>query len=74
MIPVWIDLFYNFFLGGIMDSDIRENLKEVGKHLEDVGRQVASTKSNMESITAMRDCLIDAANTLDIYLSIQRMR
>ena len=57
-----------------MDSDIRENLKEVGKHLEDVGRQVASTKSSMESITAMRDCLTDAAKTLDIYLSIQKNR
>lgn len=57
-----------------MDSDIRENLKEVGKHLEDVGRQVASTKSSMESITAMRDTLILNAETLDTYLNIQKER
>lgn len=57
-----------------MDADIRENLKEVGKHLEDVGRQVASTKSNTEIIRAMRDILVMDAETLDIYLGIQRIR
>ena len=57
-----------------MDSDIRENLKEVGAHLRAVANQVASTKSSQESITAMRDCLTDAAETLDIYLNIQKMR
>jgi hypothetical protein len=57
-----------------MDSDIRINLKEVGDHLQSVGRQVASTKSNRESIQAMRDCLIIAADTLDIYLNIQKKR
>ena len=57
-----------------MDSDIRENLKELGKHLEDVARQISSTKSSQESIVAMRDCLIDAENTLDVYLNIQKMR
>ena len=57
-----------------MDSDIRENLKELGKHLEDVARQISSTKSSQESIVAMRDCLIDAENTLDVYLNIQEMR
>jgi hypothetical protein len=57
-----------------MDSDIRENLKEVGKHLHSVANQVASTKSSMESIAAMRDCLADASNTLDTYLKIQAER
>jgi hypothetical protein len=66
--------FFIFLRKEIMDSDIRENLKEVGKHLEDVGRQVSSTKSNTESIRAMRDTLILAADTLDTYLSVQRMR
>jgi len=60
--------------GDVMDSDIRENLKEVGAHLQDVGRQVASTKSSQESITAMRDCLSLASETLDTYLAIQRTR
>lgn len=57
-----------------MDSDIRENLKELGKHLEDVARQISSTKSSQESVGTMRDCLIEAANTLDVYLNIQKMR
>lgn len=57
-----------------MDSDIRENLKEVGQHLHSVANQVASTKSSQESITAMRDTLTDAASTLDIYLNIQKKR
>lgn len=57
-----------------MDDDIRENLKEVGKHLEDIGRQVASTKSSMASIVAMRDSLGYAVNTLDTYLEIQKIR
>jgi hypothetical protein len=70
------NLSYSFFPPEriTVDDDIRENLKEVGKHLEDVGRQVASTKSNPESIVAMRDCLIDDANTLDTYLRIQSSR
>lgn len=57
-----------------MDSDIRENLKEVGAHLQDVARQIASTKSSQESITAMRDCLGLAEETLATYLAIQRTR
>jgi hypothetical protein len=54
-----------------MDPDIRENLKELGAHLHAVANQVASTKSSMASITAMRDTLTVAADTLDIYLKIQ---
>lgn len=57
-----------------MDSDIREHLKEVANHLRAVANQVASTKSSMESITAMRECLLDGAKTLDIYLNIQKKR
>lgn len=57
-----------------MDSDIRENLKELGDHIQAVGRQIASTKSSQESITAMRECLKDGAKTLDIYLGIQKKR
>ncbi len=57
-----------------MDDDIRTNLKEVGKHVEDVGRQIASTKSSTESIAAMRDSLRRGADTLDVYLEIQTSR
>lgn len=57
-----------------MDEDIRKNLKEVGKYLEDVGRQIASTKSSTESIRIIRECLRETADTLDMYLSIQKMR
>lgn len=57
-----------------MDDDIRENLKELGDHLEAVARQVKSTKSNPKSIKAMRHCLLDAADTLAIYLRIQGIR
>lgn len=57
-----------------MDEDIRENLKELGRHLEDVARQVTSTKSSVQSITAMKSCLVDAADTLETYLNIQKER
>lgn len=57
-----------------MDEDIRENLKELGKHLQAVARQIASTKSSMESIELMRDCLLDSAETLEVYLSVQKNR
>ncbi len=45
-----------------MDDDIRENLKELGKHIHDVGRQISSTKSSIQSLTAMEECLSDAAD------------
>ena len=54
-----------------MDDDIRAELKEVGKWLRDVGNMVGSTKSNMESITAMRNCLVDGQTILETYLRIQ---
>jgi hypothetical protein len=57
-----------------VDDDLREALKEVGKHIEDVSRQISSTKSNPASIRAMRKCLLDAADTLSIYLRIQGTR
>lgn len=57
-----------------MDDDLRELLKEIGTNLQDVARQVASTKSSMESIRDMRDCLRVSADTLDTYLRIQKDR
>ncbi len=57
-----------------MDDDIRENLKELGKHIHDVGRQISSTKSSIQSLTAMEECLSDAAETLATYLRIQKDR
>jgi hypothetical protein len=57
-----------------VDDDIRELLKEIGDHLQNVARQVASKKSNRESIEAMRDCLRESADTLDTYLRIQKER
>jgi hypothetical protein len=69
------NIFYNEIYERIlMDSDIRTELKDVGKHLHSIANQVSSTKSSMESIAAMRDCLCEAAKTLDIYLKIQKNR
>jgi hypothetical protein len=57
-----------------MDDDIRENLKELGKHIEAVGRQVASTKSDVTGLTAMSECLSRASETVDTYVRIQKDR
>lgn len=57
-----------------MDDDIRNELKEVGRHVQDVGRMIASTKSSMQTIEAMKECLHDAAKTLRTYMDIQKER
>lgn len=57
-----------------MDADIRQNLKELGKHVNDIGRQIASTKSNQEGLKAMSESLDTARKTLDIYIGIQARR
>lgn len=57
-----------------MDEDIKENLKEVASWLRAVANQIGSTKSSVESITAMRDCLSDGKEILSTYLRIQHSR
>jgi hypothetical protein len=57
-----------------MDDDLRTELKDVGRHVQDIGRMIASTKSSMQTITAMQTCLTEAAETLDTYLRIQKER
>jgi prefoldin subunit 5 len=57
-----------------MDEDIREHLKELDNHLQAVARQIGSTKSTIQSLTAMSDCLKDAKTTLDTYIRIQKDR
>jgi transcriptional regulator len=57
-----------------MDDDIRENLKELGQHVHSIARQLESTKSNMDTIKAMSECLDGAKKTVDIYIKIQKDR
>lgn len=57
-----------------MDDDIKEHLKELQRHIEDIARQVGSTKSNLTSIMSMSECLRTSADTLDTYVRIQKDR
>lgn len=57
-----------------MDEDIRENLKEIEKHIHDVGRMIGSTKSTVQSIAVMKECLESSAENLGRYINVQRMR
>jgi hypothetical protein len=57
-----------------MDDDIRANLKELGDHLTAVARQISSTKSNLEGMTAMSETLALAKDTLDTYIHMQADR
>jgi hypothetical protein len=55
-----------------MDADIRASLKELGKHLHDVARQVESTKIDIDGLIDMREILLMASTTLDTYINIQK--
>ena len=63
-----------FFKGGLMDDDIREDLGELGRHVQAVGRIIASKRSNMSSIELMSSALLTAAETLDEIIEIQQSR
>jgi len=56
--------------GQIMDDEIRENLKEVSKQVQGVGRMIGSNKTGLERLTSMSDCLGMHKETLDIYIRI----
>lgn len=57
-----------------MDDDIRENLKELSSHVQDIGRQIGSTKTDIFVLMEMRNALQLDARTLDHYIEIFRMR
>lgn len=57
-----------------MDDDIRQQLQTVAKNLHAVANQVASTKSNMESIAAMGEILAIHKQTLDTLIRVQLHR
>lgn len=57
-----------------MDEDLREDLKDLSKHIQDVGRFIGSKKRTVEELTSMRDVLKQAAKTLNVYIKIQSDR
>jgi regulator of replication initiation timing len=57
-----------------MDEDIRDNLKELSKHIEDVARQVGSTKIDVTGLTEMSETLRLNADTVETYVRIQKDR
>jgi hypothetical protein len=57
-----------------MDDDIREDLVELGRHIQAVGRILASKNSNMASIELMSAALLTAAETLDEIIEVQQSR
>ena len=60
--------------GLLMDEDIRDNLKELSKHIEDVARQVGSTKIDVTGLTEMSETLRLNADTVETYVRIQKDR
>jgi len=57
-----------------MDEDLREKLKELSKNVQDVGRMIGSTKSTIETLTVMSECLEKDKDSLDTYIRIQKDR
>lgn len=57
-----------------MDEDIRNDLKSLSKHIQDVGRFIGSNKRNAEDLKDMAEVLRMAAETLNTYVRTQKMR
>jgi hypothetical protein len=57
-----------------VDEDIREDLKDLSKHVQSIGRIIGSETSGITNLTAMSNCLRDAKQTLDAYIKIQQER
>lgn len=53
-----------------MNKEIREDLKEVSKHIQDVGRMVGSRNIDLGKLIAAKDCLILSIETLGAYIEI----
>lgn len=57
-----------------MDEDLRADLQDLSKHVQDVGRFIGSKKRTVEDLISMKECLENAAVTLSVYIKIQSDR
>lgn len=57
-----------------MDEDIKDDLKRLSKHVQDVGRFVGSNKRDAKELEDMAEVLRMAAETIDTYVRVQRTR
>lgn len=57
-----------------MDDDIRESLKELSKHVQDVGRGIGSTKIDIDGLQVLSHTLKLDKKALDIYINIAKGR
>lgn len=57
-----------------MDPDIRQKTEEIGLHIQDIGKQVASPRACLESIYIMQDSLTRVTEMLDTIVDIQNVR
>jgi len=57
-----------------MDTDIHNDLKDVGRHVQDIGRFISSPKRTATDLEEMSKALLLAAETVDTYTRIQQMR
>jgi hypothetical protein len=57
-----------------MDEDIRLELKELSRKMQDVGRFIGSNKRTLEELESMSKVLKMHRQTLDTYIRVQKMR
>jgi len=57
-----------------LDDDIEEDLKEVSKLVQALGRQISAKKANLEGLKLISGGLTDAKKLLDTYIREQTKR
>lgn len=57
-----------------MDADIRAEVGNLGYHVINIGRQVSSKRSDLESLKFLSHCLSTAKEVLDMHLEQQEAR
>lgn len=57
-----------------MDEETRENLQELSKHIQGVGRMIGSRKPDLNKLTTAKDCLESGARTLAVYIRLEKAR
>jgi ribosome biogenesis protein Nip4 len=59
---------------GIVDEDIREDLSEISKNVQAVGRMIGSKRVKQEDFKTLSECLRAYAKLLDQYNRILKNR
>jgi hypothetical protein len=53
-----------------MEKELAEQLAEISKHIQSVGRMIGSKKMTLEKLTLLHECLKTGADTLAIYAKL----